>query len=88
MKINLETKLNADTSGAKKVRLGDVIEKALFQTQVETGREIYNKVQGKKEVELTVKELSAIQDAIDPVFIPGVKWQVDEIFNSNGKEKD
>ena len=85
MKIDLNTRINADTSGIKKVRLGDVFEKALFQTQVDNGREIYNKIQGKKEVDLTVKELSAIQDAIEPVFIPGVKWQVDEIINNDEK---
>ena len=85
MKIDLNTRLNADNSGVKKVRLGDLFEKALFQSQVENGREIYNKIHGKKEVDLTVKELSAIQDAMDPIFIPGVKWQVDDIINQKNE---
>jgi len=63
------------------VRLGDIFENALFRSQLDNAREIYNKIHGKKEVDLTVKELSSIQEAIDPVYIAGIKWQIDDIIN-------
>ena len=81
MKIDLNTHINADTSGEKKVRLGDIFENALFRSQLENAREIYDKVHGQKEVDLTVKELSSIQEAIDPLYIAGIKWQIDDIIN-------
>ena len=86
MKIDLNTRINADTSGTQKVRLGDIFENALFRSQIENAREIYNKIHGKKEAELTVKELSDIQQAIEPIYIAGIKWQVDDIFNQKEKK--
>lgn len=81
MKIDLNTRINADTSGNSKVRLGDIFENALFRSQLDNAREIYNKIHGEKEVELTVKELSSIQEAMEPLYIAGIKWQVDDIIN-------
>ena len=81
MKIDLNTRINADSTGNSKVRLGDIIENALFRSQLENAREIYNKIHGKKEAELTVKELSSIQEAIEPLYIAGIKWQIDDIIN-------
>ena len=86
MKIDLNTRINADTSGSQKVRLGDIFENALFRSQIENAREIYNKIHGEKEVDLTVKELSSIQEAIEPLYIAGIKWQVDDIFNQKEKK--
>ena len=85
MKIDLNTRINADTSGNQKVRLGDIFENALFRSQLSNAREIYNKIHGKKEVDLTVKELSSIQEAIDPVYIAGIKWQIDDIINQKNE---
>ena len=81
MKIDLNTRINADSTGNSKVRLGDIIENALFRSQLENARDIYNKVHGKKEAELSVKELSSIQEAIEPLYIAGIKWQIDDIIN-------
>ena len=81
MKIDLNTRINADSTGNSKVRLGDIIENALFRSQLENAREIYNKIHGKKEAELSVKELSSIQEAIEPLYIAGIKWQIDDIIN-------
>ena len=81
MKIDLNTRINADSTGTSKVRLGDIIENALFRSQLNNAREIYNKIHGKKEAELSVKELSSIQEAIEPIYIAGIKWQIDDIIN-------
>ena len=81
MKIDLNIRINADSTGNSKVRLGDIFENALFRSQLQNAREIYNKIHGKKEVELTVKELSSIQEAIEPIYIAGIKWQIDDIIN-------
>ena len=72
MKIDLNTRINADSTGNSKVRLGDIIENALFRSQLENARDIYNKIHGKKEAELSVKELSSIQEAIEPLYIAGI----------------
>ena len=86
MKIDLNTRINADTSGTQKVRLGDVIANALFKSQLSNARQLYDKVAGKEQAELTVKELSDIQQAIEPIYIAGIKWQVDDIFNQKEKK--
>ena len=86
MKIDLNTRINADTSGNQKVRLGDVIANALFKSQLSNARQLYDKVAGKEQAELTVKELSDIQQAIEPIYIAGIKWQVDDIFNQKEKK--
>lgn len=82
MKINLDTPIITDPHNNKSVRLGLVFEEAVFKSQgIPDAKEIYNKIQGKSEAELSVKELSSIQQAIEARFIAGIVWQVDDIIN-------
>ena len=86
MKINLNTQLRSNAQGTETIQLGDVIANALFKSQLSNARQLYDKVAGKEQAELTVKELSDIQQAIEPIYIAGIKWQVDDIFNQKEKK--
>lgn len=89
MKINLDTPITTDPQTNKSVRLGLVFEEAIFKSQgIQDAKEMYNKVQGKSEAELSVKELSQIQTAIEQRFVSGVVWQVDDIINGSDEEKE
>jgi len=86
MKINLDTPIKLEHRGSKAEKLGEVIKTAMFQAPGKGSRGIYDKVaksitEKKSAVELSISELSTIQEAVNMTYIPGVQWQVDDVIN-------
>lgn len=87
MKINLDTPITTDPQNNKSIRLGLIFEDAIFKSQgLQNAKELYDKVKGKEEADLSVKELSGIQSAVEARFISGICWQVDDIINGSKED--
>lgn len=87
MKINLDTPITTDPQNNKSIRLGLIFEDAIFKSQgLQNAKELYDKIKGKEEVDLSIKELSAIQCAVEARFISGIVWQIDGIINGTEEE--
>jgi hypothetical protein len=86
MKINLKTKIRQETNGPANLEIGKLLETALWRsTGNPNARELYDKIQGKDEVDLTAKENASLQESIAGQYIAGVEWQlIDILEGKNG----
>lgn len=91
MKISLDRAVISDPERGGKVRLGDILENALFKSSGQTGisnaRGLYDKIKGQTEVDLTVGERAEIQKAVNVMYIHGVQWQIEDIFEGEETNK-
>lgn len=82
MKINLQQNIKTNDNGSQVSSLKDILSHSLFNSQLPNARDLYNKVSKSDDVDLSVTELADIQKAVNAIFVAGVQWQVDDIFNS------